>query len=59
MGKTKHLSQSTLEYILILTAVIAVIIFAAAKFMRPATDKYLQDSNTAMDRAADQLPNGE
>lgn len=48
--------QSILEYVIILTAVIACIIWAATQFIKPAVDKGLTDAATAVETAADKLP---
>jgi len=49
--------QSTLEYVLILTAVVGVIIWAAAGLIRPGVEKALTDADSAMKSAAPKLPN--
>lgn len=51
----KRKAQSTLEYILVLTAVVGLIIFAAATWIKPSTQKALEDANDAIDKAADKL----
>jgi hypothetical protein len=42
--------QSTLEYVLILTAIIAAIIFAATQFMKPRVQ-------SSLDHVTDQMSN--
>ncbi|MDI6758183.1 MAG: hypothetical protein QMD94_00685 [Candidatus Omnitrophota bacterium] len=45
----KKKGQSTLEYILVFTAIIAGIIFAATKFMKPATERSMEHVSTQME----------
>ena len=45
-------AQSTLEYIVILTAVIGVILWAARGLMKPAVTTSITDAGTTIDRAA-------
>ncbi len=47
--------QSTLEYIIVLTAIIGVIIYAAAKWIGPAAQKTVTEAETAMGTAADKM----
>jgi Na+-driven multidrug efflux pump len=53
--KGKKKAQSTLEYILVLTAVVGLIIFAAARWIKPSTQQALGDANNAMNAAANKL----
>ncbi|MFA5144926.1 MAG: hypothetical protein WC723_02855 [Candidatus Omnitrophota bacterium] len=48
--------QSVLEYVIILTAVIAVIILAAQNIIRPAVNQIMTNAASSMNRAANQLP---
>jgi uncharacterized protein (UPF0333 family) len=40
--------QSTLEYVIVLVAIVAAIIFAAAQFIKPATNKVFSDASATM-----------
>ncbi len=53
-GKDKK-GQSTLEYLLVLAAIVGVIIFAAATYIKPAVSKSLLNANTAIGKVADKL----
>ena len=56
MIKTKfNQAQSTLEYVLVLAAVVGVIIFAAANWIKPNVKVSLDDAITAIDKAADEI----
>lgn len=48
-------AQSTLEYILVLMAIVGLIIFAAATWIKPAVNKSLENANTAIGKAAGKL----
>ena len=48
-------AQSTLEYILVLTAIVGVIIYAAVTWIKPAVEKSLENANTAIGKAADKI----
>ncbi len=52
----KKKGQSILEYVIILTAVVACIIWAATQFIKPAVEKGLSDATTAVGTTADKLP---
>lgn len=52
----RNKGQSILEYVIILTAVIACIIWAATTFIKPAVEQGLTDATTAVGTAADKLP---
>lgn len=49
-------AQSTLEYIVVLTAIVAVIIYAAGHWIKPAAQKTIDDAGTAIDNAYKELP---
>jgi uncharacterized protein (UPF0333 family) len=51
----KRKAQSTLEYILILTAIVGLLIYAAATWIKPNVSKTLDDANTALGKAADKM----
>ena len=55
LNREKKRAQSTLEYIVVLTAIVALIIYAAASWIRPAVTQSLRDANTAIGKAADRL----
>ncbi len=48
-------AQSTLEYIIALTAIVGVILYAAIYWIKPAVNKTITDSNTALNKTADQF----
>jgi len=48
-------AQSTLEYIVVLTAVVAVIIYAATTFIKPAVQNSIGDAESGIGAAADKL----
>ena len=52
----KKKGQSILEYVIILTAVIACILWAATQFIGPAVKTGLENATTAVGTAADKLP---
>ena len=54
INKSK-VAQSTLEYILILTAIVGVIIFAAAKFIKPNVTAALENANKVITNAAGKI----
>ncbi|MFH1655890.1 MAG: hypothetical protein ABH954_04710 [Candidatus Omnitrophota bacterium] len=50
--RRKSKGQSTLEYIIVVTAILALIIVAATTFIRPASDASLNAASDTIDRAA-------
>lgn len=48
-------AQSTLEYILVLTAIVGLLIWAASTPIKNAVQKSLENANTAIGAAADKL----
>ncbi len=48
--------QSILEYVIILTVIVAAIAFAAAKFIKPGVEKGLEQSQNVIEGAVKQLP---
>ncbi|MFH0940750.1 MAG: hypothetical protein V1840_02715 [Candidatus Omnitrophota bacterium] len=40
--------QSTLEYVIVLTAIVAAILFAAAQFIKPSVNKVYRDAGTTL-----------
>ena len=48
--------QSVLEYVIVLTAIIAIIILAATNFIRPAVQQSMTDASGSITRATTQLP---
>jgi len=48
-------AQSTLEYIIVLTAIIGLIIYAAVTWIGPAVSNSLNDTNNAIRTAADKI----
>jgi uncharacterized protein (UPF0333 family) len=55
----KSKAQSTLEYLLVVTAIVGVLLYAAATYMgnkdTGAVRKYLDNADRAIDKAADKL----
>jgi uncharacterized protein (UPF0333 family) len=60
MLKMKKINgQSTLEYLLVLGAIVAVVLYAASHWIGGTTGSvkdYLDDANSAIGSAADKLP---
>jgi len=55
----KQKAQATLEYVLVITAVVGLLLYAAANWMggnSGAMSKYLNNASTTMEQAADKLP---
>lgn len=52
---TKQNAQSTLEYILVLTAIVGFIIFAAKTWINPAVTTTLDNANSVIEDAADKI----
>lgn len=50
------LGQSVLEYVIVLTAIIAIIILAAQNIIRPAVNQMMINAAGSINRAANQLP---
>ena len=48
--------QSVLEYVIVLTAIIAAIAFAARTFIAPKTELIMEKAGDAMETAADNFP---
>lgn len=48
-------AQSTLEYIIVLSAIVGVILYAAANWIKPAVEASLNNANTAIGKAAGKL----
>ena len=51
----KKKGQSTLEYVIILTAIIAAIVFAAATFLKPRVESSLDHVSDQMQQGVQQL----
>ena len=43
-----RVGQSTLEYVIVLTAIVAAILFAAAQFIKPNVNKVYSDAGAAL-----------
>jgi Flp pilus assembly pilin Flp len=54
--KRQEKGQSVLEYVIILTAIIAVIIVAATAVIRPAVNTAMTDAATSITNATSSLP---
>ena len=48
-------AQSTLEYILVLTAIVGVLIWAAAALVKPKVEAGFGDIKTSMESTADEI----
>ena len=48
--------QSILEYVIILTVIVAAIAVAATQFIKPAVEKGLEDSQRSIQGATERLP---
>lgn len=48
-------AQSTLEYLLILSAIVVLIIYAAGKMIKPAVEKSLDNAQAGINATADKL----
>jgi Flp pilus assembly pilin Flp len=53
--KRKNKAQSTLEYIIVITSIVALILFATKQWIKGAVDKTFTDANTAIGKAANKL----
>ena len=47
--------QSTLEYVIILTVIIAAIIFAATRFLKPSVENSLQHATEQMQTGVEKI----
>jgi len=56
-GRTRA-GQSTLEYILVLAAIIAAVAIAAGALIRPAVNKSMNDTKTVIEDASGKLKKG-
>lgn len=52
---SKRKGQSTLEYVIILTAIIAAIVFAAATYLKPRVESSLDHVSSQMETGVRQL----
>jgi uncharacterized protein (UPF0333 family) len=52
---SKRKGQSTLEYVIILTAIIAAIVFAAATYLKPRVESSLDHVSGQMETGVQQL----
>ena len=48
--------QSILEYVIVLTAIVAAIAFAASQFIGPALSNAMSDAGNTIKSATDSLP---
>lgn len=49
--------QSTLEYVIVLTAIIAAILFAAAQFIKPAVNQIFNEAGNRMNASGQLISN--
>jgi uncharacterized protein (UPF0333 family) len=55
----RNKAQSTLEYLLVVTAIVGVLLYAAANYMGGsggAVKKYMDNADSVIDKAAGKLP---
>lgn len=52
----RHKAQSVLEYVIVLTAIVAAVIIAATSFIKPAVNTALQDVANTITSATGKLP---
>lgn len=55
----KKRGQSTLEYVLVLTAIIAAVIFAASQFLRPKVQSSLEHVSDQMESQVNKIDIGD
>ncbi len=48
-------SQATLEYVIVLTAIVSAIIFSADRYLKPAVEKMLQKAANVIEKSAEKL----
>jgi Flp pilus assembly pilin Flp len=48
-------AQSTLEYVLVLTAIVGVILWAAVSLVKPKVQKAFDDTATSIENTADEV----
>ena len=53
----KEKGQSTVEYVIVFTAIAAAIIFAAVYIIRPAVNKAYNEAGNSIERGSDYLGN--
>lgn len=56
MGLREKKAQSVLEYVIVLTAIIAIIIVAATAVIRPAVNKVMEEAANTIGSASERLP---
>ena len=52
----KKKGQSILEYVIVLTVIVAAIAFAAVKFIKPAVNNAINETSGTINGAVNQLP---
>jgi hypothetical protein len=56
MARVKYArGQSILEYVLVITVIIGVILFAAVSYIKPAVNKTLTDADIAIKNVAEKF----
>lgn len=50
-----RVGQSTMEYVIVLTAIVAAILFAATQFIRPSMNKVMRDASVSMNASGSLL----
>ena len=53
----KKAGQSTLEYVIVLTAIVAAILFAASQFIKPGVNKVYRDVGGSLNNSGDFFTN--
>lgn len=52
-----RVGQSTLEYVIVLTAIVAAILFAAAQFIRPSINRIYNEAGKTLNASGDYFAN--
>jgi uncharacterized protein YpmB len=56
MGMRRRKGQSILEYVIVLTVIVAAIAVAAGTLIKPAMNKAVDDSSKTIQSATERLP---
>lgn len=57
-GFSKQAGQSTLEYVLVLAAIVAAVAVAATTMIKPAVNKAMTDSKSVIESSTEKLKTG-
>lgn len=53
----KRAGQSTLEYVIVLTAIVAAILFAASQFIKPSVNRVYGEAGNALNKSGNLFTN--